>query len=93
MVTCASPLSRNYQIGFYVGQGLSLDEAVERLGRLAEGINTVRTVKRKADEMGVYMPIVDGLCEILFENRPVEEVIENIMMREQPSDVEFVAGD
>lgn len=93
MVTCASPLSRNYQIGMFVGQGMSLDEAVKKLGRLAEGINTVRTVKQKADAMGIYMPIVDGLNQILFEHKPVEEVITRIMMREQPSDVEFVTGD
>ncbi|MBD3648445.1 MAG: NAD(P)H-dependent glycerol-3-phosphate dehydrogenase [Pseudomonadales bacterium] len=92
MVTCASPLSRNYQIGLYVGQGMTLDEAVKKLGRLAEGINTVRTVKQKADAMGIYMPIVAGLNEILFENKPVEEVINDIMMREQPSDVEFITG-
>ncbi|MEX2488217.1 MAG: NAD(P)H-dependent glycerol-3-phosphate dehydrogenase [Pseudomonadales bacterium] len=93
MVTCASPLSRNYQIGLYVGQGLTLDQAVEKLGRLAEGINTVRTVKHKAEELDVYMPIVNGLYQILFERQPVQAVINDIMTREQPSDVEFVAGD
>jgi len=53
----------------------------------------VRTVKRKAEELDVYMPIVNGLYQILFEHKPVHEVINNIMMREQPSDVEFVVGD
>lgn len=93
MVTCGSPLSRNYQIGFFLGQGLTLHEAVEKLGRLAEGINTVRTVKHKSDELGVYMPIVNGLYAMLFEDKPVSEVINELMMGEQPSDVEFVTGD
>lgn len=92
MVTCGSPLSRNYQIGYFVGQGMTLLEAVEKLGRLAEGINTVRTVKHKADEMNVYMPIANGLYSILFEDKAVDEVIYNVMMGEQPSDVEFVTG-
>lgn len=92
MVTCASPLSRNYRVGYYIGEGLTLDEATEKLGRLAEGINTVSAVKQKAEEMGVYMPIVSGLYGILFEGKEVEQVIENLMSAEQPSDVEFVTG-
>jgi len=92
MVTCGSPLSRNYSVGYYIGQGMLLDEATEKLGRLAEGINTVKTVKGKADEMGVYMPIVSGLYAILFEGKSVEDVIEALMSAEQPSDVEFVTG-
>jgi glycerol-3-phosphate dehydrogenase (NAD(P)+) len=92
MVTCGSNLSRNYQIGFYMGQGMTLVQAVEKLGRLAEGINTVRTVKHKADEMEVYMPIVGGLYEILFEDKPVADVIVGLMSSDQPSDVEFVTG-
>ena len=93
MVTCGSPLSRNYQIGYSLGKGLGLEEAVRKLGRLAEGINTVRTVKHKADELGVYMPIVSGLYAMLFEDRPVDEIINEVMMGEQPSDVEFVTGE
>ena len=93
MVTCGSPLSRNYRLGHYVGEGLSVEEATRKLGRLAEGINTVRTVKHKADEMGVYMPIVNGLYAILFEDKGVEQIITELMSAEQPSDVEFVAGD
>lgn len=90
MVSCGSPLSRNYQLGHLIGQGLSLLEAEKKLGKLAEGINTVRIVKKKANEMDVYMPLVNGLYEILFNNRPVEEVVHDMMMADQPSDVEFV---
>lgn len=92
MVTCNSPLSRNYRLGHYIGEGLSLDEATDKLGRLAEGINTVSTVRHKAEELGVYMPIVSGLYDILFAGRSVAEVINDIMTGEQPSDVEFVTG-
>lgn len=90
MVTCTSPLSRNYQMGFQIGQGLSLKEAQIKLGKLAEGVNTVRIVKHKAEEMDVYMPLVKGLYEMLFNDRPVEEIIHQMMMADQPSDVEFV---
>lgn len=90
MVTCMSPLSRNYQLGFLIGQGLSLQEAETKLGKLAEGVNTVRIVRQKAEEMNVYMPLANGLYDIMFNSRSVEEVIHAMMMADQPSDVEFV---
>jgi glycerol-3-phosphate dehydrogenase (NAD(P)+) len=67
IVTCSSPKSRNYQVGFALGQGLSLDEAVSRLGEVAEGVNTLKVLKAKSQEVGVYMPLVAGLHAILFE--------------------------
>lgn len=89
IVTCSSPLSRNYQIGMLIGAGKSLTDAVKTLGRLAEGINTVRLVKHKADELDIYMPLVDGLYEILFSNKSVAEVVQALMMGDLTTDVEF----
>ncbi len=89
MVTCSSPLSRNYRIGMLVGQGKTLTEAVKELGRLAEGINTVRLVKHKADELDIYMPLVNGLYGILFSDKSVGEVVESLMMGDLTTDVEF----
>jgi glycerol-3-phosphate dehydrogenase (NAD(P)+) len=89
MVTCSSPLSRNYQIGMLIGAGKSLTDAVKSLGKLAEGINTVRLVKHKADELNIYMPLVSGLYEILFADKSVAEVIQRLMMGDLTTDVEF----
>ena len=89
MVTCGSPLSRNYQLGMYIGQGKTLEQATEKLGRLAEGVNTVKTVKEKSAELGIYMPIVTGLYKIIFESMTVDAVINDLMMAEQSDDVEF----
>jgi glycerol-3-phosphate dehydrogenase (NAD(P)+) len=89
MVTCSSPLSRNYQIGMLIGAGNTLSDAVKTLGRLAEGINTVRLVKHKADELAIYMPLVNGLYEILFAEKSVAEVVQGLMMGDLTTDVEF----
>jgi glycerol-3-phosphate dehydrogenase (NAD(P)+) len=64
IVTCMSPLSRNYRVGHALGKGQNLEEAVEALGEVAEGVNTIRIIKEKADEMGIYMPLVSGLYEV-----------------------------
>lgn len=90
IVTCMSPLSRNYRIGYALGEGKTLDDAVEALGEVAEGVNTLKRVKAKAEALEVYMPLVWGLYEVVFNQAPVAEVVKTLMMNEQSTDVEFV---
>lgn len=89
IVTCVSPQSRNYQVGFALGSGQSLEESVARLGQVAEGVNTLKVLREKAEEEGVYMPLVAGLHAILFENRTLEQVIGQLMSAEQKQDIDF----
>ncbi len=90
MVTCSSSLSRNFRVGYAIGKGKKLDDAIEELGEVAEGINTLRTVKEKADEIEVYMPLVQGLYAILIEQKEIKDIISGMMLAQQSTDVEFV---
>jgi len=90
IVTCMSPLSRNYRIGYALGQGKGLDEAIAELGEVAEGVNTLALVKKKADELQVHMPLVDGLYALVYQGADVSSVAQSLMTRDQNSDVEFV---
>lgn len=92
IVTCTSPLSRNYRIGFLLGQGKTLAQAVAEVGQVAEGINTVATVKAKADELGVYMPLVSALHDILYKGRSILEASGALMGGDNNSDVEYRAN-
>lgn len=91
IVTCTSTKSRNFQVGYALGQGQSLDEAVSQLGEVAEGVNTIRVLKSKAEEMQVYMPLVAGLHAILFEGRTLDQVIGLLMCGEPKTDVDFIS--
>ena len=91
IVTCMSPQSRNFRVGHALGKGETLEEGVARLGQVAEGVNTLKTLKQKADEEGVYMPLVDGLYAIVFDKLPLGQVISKLMSAEQKHDVEFAA--
>ncbi|ATR82573.1 NAD(P)H-dependent glycerol-3-phosphate dehydrogenase [Pseudomonas sp. FFUP_PS_473] len=91
IVTCSSPKSRNYQVGYALGQGLSLEQAVSQLGEVAEGVNTLKVLKVKAQELQVYMPLVAGLHAILFEGRTLNQVIELLMRGEPKTDVDFIS--
>jgi glycerol-3-phosphate dehydrogenase (NAD(P)+) len=89
ILTCTSDLSRNYRVGLLVGQGKTLEQATAEVGQTAEGINTVRLVKQKADELNIYMPLVQGLHAVLFEGVPMARVAKGLMMGEQNTDVEY----
>lgn len=91
IVTCMSPLSRNFQVGYALGQRKTLEESVAQLGQVAEGVNTLKVLKQKSDEESVYMPLVAGLHAILFEQQPLDAVIGRLMSAEQKDDVEFSA--
>ncbi|WP_431685861.1 NAD(P)H-dependent glycerol-3-phosphate dehydrogenase [Hahella sp. NBU794] len=90
VVTCSSPLSRNYRVGFALGKGEKLEDTVAALGEVAEGVNTTRLVRDKSRELGVEMPLVEGLYKIIYEHFPIKQVVSQLMLREQNSDVEFV---
>jgi glycerol-3-phosphate dehydrogenase (NAD(P)+) len=87
--TCMSPLSRNYQVGFALGRGRNIDEIIAELGQVAEGVNTLKLLKQHAEEIGVRMPLVAGLYEILYNGRSIAQVVGELMWAEQNRDVEF----
>lgn len=89
IVTCTSPLSRNYQVGFAIGNGQTLKQASDDLGQVAEGVNTLKLVKREADRLNVYMPLVQALHEILYNGKSVADAVTEIMLSAQNEDVEF----
>lgn len=93
VVTCSTPLSRNYRVGQALGAGKSIEEAVAEVGQVAEGVNTVKLVKEKADELGVYMPLASGLYRIIYEKESISNIISSLMLGEQALDVEFAARD
>mgnify|MGYP006188598417 CR=1 FL=1 len=89
ILTCTSNLSRNYRVGYSLGQGKSLETALDEVGQVAEGVNTLKIVKHKADAMGVYMPLVTGLYAVLFEKSDIAVVVQRLMTGEMSQDVDF----
>lgn len=89
ILTCTSDLSRNYRLGYAVASGKSIEEAKQEIQQSVEGVNTVKLAKQKSEEVGVYMPLVSGLYAVLFERKPIAEVMRDLMLSEQNTDVEF----
>ncbi len=89
ILTCSSNLSRNYRLGYALGCGKSFKQAVSDIGQVVEGINTLRVVKQKADEMQIYMPLVSALYALMFDQQPVDSIIKQLMSSEHSPDVDF----
>ena len=89
-VTCSSPLSRNFRIGLALGEGKSLEQAIVDVGQVAEGVNTTKLVKERADKLGIYMPLASAVYANMFEQRPIQESLRTMMVAEQNTDVEFM---
>ena len=69
IATCMSPSSRNRRIGEALARGLSIDEAVEALGQVAEGVRTAPTVMELADEHDVELPIAAEVAGVVTGKR------------------------
>lgn len=93
VVTCSSNLSRNYRIGYALGQGKSIEAAAAEVGQVAEGVNTVKLVVEKADALGVYMPLATGLYKVIYKEQSIRNIISALMLSEQNLDVEFAANE
>ncbi len=91
-LTCTSNLSRNYRVGYAIGKGQTLEDVLKEIGQVAEGVNTLRLVKEKADKMNVYMPLVQGLYAVLFEGQDIITVVQGLMTGEMASDVDLQGG-
>jgi glycerol-3-phosphate dehydrogenase (NAD(P)+) len=92
IATCTSPLSRNHRVGFALGSGKKLEDAVAEIGEVAEGVNTLKMVVDEAQKHGLYMPLAAGLYKLIFENASLESLIGSLMTGEQKWDVEFATA-
>lgn len=85
--TCSSPLSRNYRVGAMLARGKKIDDALKELGAVAEGVRTTQIISKFAAERGIYMPITQGVNEIVSGKRPVVEVLKSLMQKPPLMDV------
>jgi len=82
VLTCTGSLSRNRSLGFEIGKGKTLDEALAGRETVAEGAVSAASALALARREGVEMPIVEAVHRTLFEGYPARRSIEDLMGRE-----------
>jgi glycerol-3-phosphate dehydrogenase (NAD(P)+) len=83
IATCTSQHSRNRNAGLLIGQGLTKDEAIKKIGMVVEGISTTYAVYEIAKEKEVDMPIVFAMHDVLDNSVDVKETVTRLMLREK----------
>lgn len=81
IVTCTSQHSRNRRAGIMLGQGKPLDEVLDNMGMVVEGVSTTKAAYALAQEKNIEMPILEQMYHVLFENGNVNECTRALMTR------------
>lgn len=82
VVTCFSDHSRNMRLGLSIGRGKTVEEALSELGQVAEGVFTAKALKKMGENVGVELPIVDVMYDILYNNLPPAEALRALLSRD-----------
>ena len=89
VATCTSNLSRNFQLGTHLGGGLSIKEAKDRVGQVAEGVRTLEVIKEESSNLNIKMPLVDSLHDIIYKSSSPKTLIDDLVKNPHEVDVEF----
>jgi len=82
VLTATGDLSRNRRVGVLLAQGRTLQQAVESLGHVAEGVYSARTVVERARRLGVEMPIAQGVVDLLDSRLAPAQAVRTLMGRD-----------
>ena len=86
IVTCASVHSRNRKAGYLIGKGMSMQEAMDEVKMVVEGVYSAKAAARLAEKYQVSMPIVEEVNAVLFEGKSPAEAVDDLMMRDPRSE-------
>ena len=86
IVTCASVHSRNRKAGYLMGQGKSMQEAMDEVQMVVEGVYSAKAAARLAEKYEVSMPIVEEINKVLFEGLPPAQAVDGLMLRDMRSE-------
>ena len=87
IVTCLSQHSRNRKAGKLIGQGKTLEEAKKEVGMVIESIDNIEVAYELGKRNNVYMPIVETVYKVLYENLDPREAVKELMTREKKSEI------
>jgi len=83
ILTCTGQYSRNREVGLQLATGNNLNDILQGLGHVAEGVNTAREVMRRAQSLGVDMPITFEVNQALSHGKSAQEAVMDLLGREQ----------
>ena len=86
IVTCASVHSRNRKAGYLIGQGMSMQEAMDEVKMVVEGVYSTKAAVKLGEKYDVSLPIINKVNEVLFENKDPREAVNELMLRDSKAE-------
>ena len=83
IVTCASVHSRNRKAGYLIGKGYTMQEAMDEVKMVVEGVYSAKAAKGLAEKYEVEMPIIEEVNKVLFEGKAASEAVIDLMLRDK----------
>ena len=83
IVTCASMHSRNRRAGILIGQGYSMDAAMEKVKMVVEGVYSAKAALALSERYHVSMPIVEQVNAVLFKGVSPQDALKELMLRDR----------
>ena len=78
-LTASSTLSRNYRVGLGLSQGKNMDEILEELGEVAEGVPTAKALYKIAKDKEIYLPIAQEVYEMIEEGKDPKKSVNDLL--------------
>lgn len=88
IVTCTSVHSRNWRAGNLLGKGKNLNEVLESMGMVVEGVRTTKAAHQLSEKYHVKMPITNALYDVLFNGKDIKQEVEDLMGRSKKHEME-----
>lgn len=88
VLTCTGDLSRNRSVGIELGKGRKLDEILNQMRMVAEGVKTTLSAYQLAQKLGVSMPITEQMYQVLYQDKDPEQAVADLMTRALTSEEE-----
>ena len=88
IATCFSEHSRNHRVGYALGQGKKLDDAVAELGMIAEGVPNTRSIYEAARKVEARTPIIDEVYEVLYQGKSAQQALMELLNRDPRPEAE-----
>ena len=83
IVTCASVHSRNRKAGYLMGKGYTMQQAMDEVKMVVEGVYSAKAAKSLAEKYDVEMPIIMEVNKVLFEDKPAADAVRDLMIRDK----------
>jgi glycerol-3-phosphate dehydrogenase (NAD(P)+) len=86
VLTCTDNQSRNRRFGLALGQGMTVDDAIESIGQVVEGYRNTDEVHILANKQNIEMPISEQIYKVLYEGKSAKEAAIALLSREQTTE-------